>query len=28
MILEKHMHGTLQWKNIDKGACFTITLGI
>ncbi|MCX6076081.1 MAG: PAS domain S-box protein [Campylobacterales bacterium] len=26
MILKKHFDGTMRWKNIDDGCCFTITL--
>ncbi|WP_373001943.1 ATP-binding protein [Sulfurimonas sp.] len=26
IIVEEHMNGTLKWKNLDKGACFTIML--
>ena len=26
MILEKHMQGSLEWKNMKQGACFTINL--
>ena len=26
MIISKHFHGNLTWKNCDEGSCFTITL--
>jgi PAS domain S-box-containing protein len=27
MILEKHMNGTLTWKNIPTGTCFSLSIG-